>query len=130
RRRQNEVAQATGKEKDATKRTELVAEGKRLKEEVGANEETLKGLDAELKPTLARIPNLTQPEAPRGQTEDANLELRKVGTPRTFDFKPKDHVQIGKDLDLIDFEAGGKVAGHGFYFLKNDAVLLDLALQQ
>ena len=57
-------------------------------------------------------------------------ELRKVGTPRTFDFTPKDHVAIGKALDLIDFEAGAKVSGHGFYFLKNDAVLLDLALQQ
>ena len=57
-------------------------------------------------------------------------ELRKVGTPRTFDFTPKDHVEIGKELDLIDFESGAKVTGHGFYFLKNDAVLLDLALQQ
>ena len=47
-----------------------------------------------------------------------------------FDFKAKDHVEIGKALDLIDFEAGGKVSGHGFYFLKNDAVLLELALQQ
>ena len=53
-----------------------------------------------------------------------------MGTPRTFDFPVKDHVELGKSLDLIDFETGGKVAGTGFYFLKNDAVLLDLALQQ
>ena len=50
--------------------------------------------------------------------------------PRGFDFKPLDHVQIAERLDLIDFEAGAKVAGHGFYFLKNDAVLLELALQR
>ena len=79
---------------------------------------------------LQRIPNLTHPDAPVGLTEDDSRELRKVGTPRAFDFKPKDHVELGKALDLIDFETGGKVSGTGFYFLKNDAVLLDLALQQ
>jgi seryl-tRNA synthetase len=79
---------------------------------------------------LRRIPNLTHPDAPVGLTEDASLELRKVGTPRVFDFKPKDHVELGKTLDLIDFETAGKVSGNGFYFLKNDLVLLDLALQQ
>ncbi|MEO6811211.1 MAG: serine--tRNA ligase [Isosphaeraceae bacterium] len=130
RRRQNEVAQATGKEKDPEARSALVAEGKRLKAEVGALDETLKTLDSEIKRHLVRIPNLTHPDAPIGQTEDANRELRKVGTPRVFDFTPRDHVEIGKALDLIDFEAGGKVAGHGFYFLKNDAAMLDLALQQ
>lgn len=130
RRRQNEVAQATGKQKDPEARLALVAEGKRLKAEVGASDETLKGLDAEIKRRLVRIPNLTHPDAPIGQTEGDNRELRKVGTPPVFDFTPRDHVEIGKALDLIDFEAGGKVAGHGFYFLKNDAALLDLALQQ
>jgi len=130
RRRQNEVAQATGKEQDPARRAELVAEGKRLKGEVGANEEALKQLDFDLKRRIGRIPNMTHPDAPVGRTEDDNRELRKVGTPRAFDFKPRDHVEIGKALDLIDFEAGGKVSGHGFYFLKNDAVLLELALQQ
>ena len=130
RRRQNEVAQAAGKEKDAAKRAELVAEGKLLKSQVAASEETLKALDGELKSRLARIPNLTHPDAPVGQSESANKTIKTCGTPRSFDFKPKDHVEIGKSLDLIDFEAGAKVAGHGFYFLKNDGALLDLALQQ
>jgi seryl-tRNA synthetase len=130
RRRQNEVAQATAKEKDPNRRNELIAEGKRLKAEVADSEETLKRLEDELKARLLRIPNLTHPDAPVGKTEESNVIVRTVGSPRAFDFAPKDHVQIGKDLDLIDFEAGAKVAGHGFYFLKNDAVLLDLALQQ
>jgi seryl-tRNA synthetase len=130
RRRQNEVAQSVGKEKDPGQRSELVAEGKRLKEEVGTREERLRGLDEALKAKLGRIPNLTHPDAPIGKTEDDSKELRQVGTPRTFDFAPKDHVAIGRALDLIDFEAGAKVAGHGFYFLKNDAVLLEMALQQ
>jgi seryl-tRNA synthetase len=130
RRRQNEVAQATGKEKDPAKRAELVAEGKQLKTEAGQNEERLRQLEAEVHGRLGRIPNLTHPEAPVGTTEEMSKELRKVGTPRTFDFTPRDHVALGKELDLIDFESGAKVTGNGFYYLKNDAVLLDLALQQ
>jgi len=130
RRKQNEVAQATGKEKDPARRAELVAEGKRLKAEVAESEERLKVLEAEAKHRLGRIPNLTHPEAPIGLTEDESRELRQVGTPRVFEFPAKDHVEIGKALNLIDFESGAKVSGHGFYFLKNDAVLLELALQQ
>jgi seryl-tRNA synthetase len=130
RRRQNEVAQATGREKDPVKRSALIEEGKLLKSQVGEEEERLRRLEAEVTQRLKRIPNLTHPNAPVGLTEADSREVRKVGTPRRFDFKPKDHVELGKALDLIDFETGGKVSGTGFYFLKNDAVLLDLALQQ
>ena len=130
RRKQNEVAQATGKEKDASKRSTLVEEGKRLKADVAAFEEKLRASEGQVAEKLRRIPNLTHPDAPIGLLESDSVILRKVGTPRVFDFTPKDHVELGKALDLIDFETGGKVTGTGFYFLKNDAVLLDLALQQ
>jgi seryl-tRNA synthetase len=130
RRRQNEVAQSAGKERDPQKRSALIEEGKALKSRVADEEETLRRLEGELARRLRRIPNLTHPDAPVGRTEDDSREIRRSGTPRTFDFKPKDHVELGKDLDLIDFETAGKVSGSGFYFLKNDAVLLDLALQQ
>jgi len=130
RRKQNEVAQSTGKEKDPARRSELIEAGKRLKGEVAELEDRLKGFESQVHEKLRRIPNLTHPDAPIGLTESESVVLRKVGTPRVFDFKPKDHVELGKSLDLIDFETGGKVAGTGFYFLKNDAVLLDLALQQ
>jgi seryl-tRNA synthetase len=130
RRRQNEVAQSTGRERDPAKRAELIEQGKQLRLEVAEEEERLRRLEAEVVGRLKRIPNLTHPDAPIGRSEDESRELRKVGKPRDFDFKPKDHVVLGKELDLIDFETGGKVSGTGFYFLKNDAVLLDLALQQ
>jgi seryl-tRNA synthetase len=130
RRRQNETAQATGRERDPQKRSAFIDEGKRLKSSVADLEERLRRLEAEVTQRLRRIPNLTHPDAPIGQTEDDSRELSKVGTPRAFDFKPHDHVELGKALDLIDFETAGKVSGTGFYFLKNDAVLLDLALQQ
>ena len=130
RRRQNEIAQATGKERDQEKRSSLIDVGKALKTQVAEEEEKLRRLEGELNLRLRRIPNLTHPDAPLGRTEDDSREIRKSGIPRQFDFKPKDHVELGKDLDLIDFETAGKVSGSGFYFLKNDAVLLDLALQQ
>ncbi len=130
RRLQNEVAQATGKEKDPARRAALVEDGKGLKAQIGAIENELKDYEAQLKAQLGLLPNMTHPDAPIAPTEDGSVELRKVGEPKKFDFTPKDHVALGKDLDLIDFEAGSKVSGHGFYFLKNDAVLLDLALQQ
>ena len=130
RRRQNEVAQATGRERDPERRSALIEEGKRLKSAVAEEEERLRRLEAELTQRLKRIPNLTHPDAPIGQTENHSREVRKVGSPRSFEFEARDHVTLGKDLDLIDFETGGKVSGTGFYFLKNDAVLLDLALQQ
>jgi seryl-tRNA synthetase len=130
RRRQNETAQSTGRERDAGKRAALIDLGKRLKSDVAEQEERLRRLEAEMHQRLRRIPNLTHPDAPIGLTEDFSREIRRWGTPRKFDFKPKDHVELGKALDLLDFETGGKVSGTGFYFLKNDLVLLDLALQQ
>ena len=130
RHRQNEVAQATGKEKDPERRDELIAEGKQLKQQVADKEDSLRNLEEEVRARLAGVPNMTHPDAPVGSDEEANREIRRVGTPRSFDFEPKDHVEIGKALDLIDFEAGSKVSGSGFYFLKNDAVLLEMALKQ
>ncbi len=130
RRQQNVLSQAVSRAKDPDERKLLIEEGKQLRGSAAAQEEPLKIIEAQLKNQLARIPNLTHPDAPIGATENLSRELRKVGTPRAFDFKAKDHVELGKTLDLIDFEAGGKVAGTGFYFLKNDAVLLEMALQQ
>jgi seryl-tRNA synthetase len=127
--KQNEIAQKTSKEKDAEARNALIAEGKALKAELGSVEADLSDREEKLKELLKPIPNLTHPDAPIAPTEDGSIVLRKVGTPKTYDFKPKDHVELGKLLDMIDFEAGSKVSGTGFYFLKNDAVLLEMALQ-
>src|SRR5262249_16700347 len=76
---------------------------------------------------LLTIPNLTHPDAPVG---NENKVLRRVGEPRKFDFPAKDHIALAETLDLVDFEAGSRVAGQKFYFLKNEAVLLELALVQ
>ncbi len=83
RRRQNEVAQATGKERDSQKRAALIEEGKALKSRVADEEDQLRLLEGSLNLRLRRIPNLTHPDAPVGRTEEDSREIRKSGTPRT-----------------------------------------------
>ncbi|MBX3436163.1 MAG: serine--tRNA ligase [Planctomycetaceae bacterium] len=128
RREQNEIA---GKIPKASKeeRPALIERGKLLKSQVGENETALKQIEVDLKIELARVPNLTHPDAPVG-AEAEYVVLREVGRKPQFDFPPKDHVELMHELDLLDLEAGAKVAGHGFYFLKNEAVLLEMALVQ
>ena len=124
------VSKSIGKAADAAEREAKKAEGRRLREEVAAIEDRLGKIVTEADEILRQIPNLTHPAAPVGG-EDAAVELRRGKTPLpSFSFKPRDHVDLGERLKLFDFEAGARVAGHGFYFLTNDAVLLELALQR
>lgn len=111
-------------------RNVLKSEGRRLREEVAALQVKQTEVLADSDAILRAIPNLTHPDAPRGG-EDAAVELCRGDTPvPSFDFSPKDHVDLGESLQLFDFEAGSRVAGHGFYFLTGDGVLLELALQR
>lgn len=126
--RQNELAKLTGKEKDKDKRQALIDEGRGVREQVGELEPKRKQIDEDLKNALLAIPNMSHPDAPVGTTADDNRVMKTWGEPRKFDFQPKDHVAIAEALDLVDFEAGSSVAGQKFYFLKNEAVLLELAL--
>jgi len=127
---QKEIAAQIPKEKDPATKQTLIARGKELKELVSQNEEALRALEAELRAEQARVPNMTHPDAPIGRTEEESRVVRTWGEPTKFDFKPLDHVALAEKLDLIDLEAGARVAGHGFYYLKNEAVLLELALIQ
>jgi seryl-tRNA synthetase len=77
---------------------------------------------------MLRIPNLVASDVPQGKDENGNKPIKFVGQPTKFNFKPLDHVELGKKLDILDFEAAAKVAGSKFYFLKNEAVLLELGL--
>lgn len=113
----------------AADRPGLIERGKQLKEQVALNETALRTVETQLRAEQTRIPNLTHPDAPIGG-EAASVSIREWGRKPKFDFKPLDHVELAARLDLIDFEAGAKVAGSGFYFLKNEGVLLELALVQ
>jgi seryl-tRNA synthetase len=126
--RANEVAKQTGREKDPAKKQALIEEGRKLREQVGAVEAQRKQVEDQRDSVLRTIPNMTHPDAPVGITAGDNKVVRKSGEPRRFEFKPLDHVALAEALDLADFEAGARVAGQKFYFLKNEAVLLELAL--
>jgi seryl-tRNA synthetase len=129
-RQANEVSGKIGKAKPE-EREALKAQGRELREKCSAAQSELAALEAEVDAVQRSIPNLSHPNAPVGTDDQANLEIRKgKNDPPKFSFKPLDHVELGTKLDLIDMEAGAKTTGHGFYFLKNDAVLLELALQR
>lgn len=126
--RKNELADLL---KDATKRTpQLIEEGKQLKAELEPLETQRETIETEWNTLIHQIPNLHFDQVPKGSSDKQNLTLREVGNKPQFDFEPKDHLTLMTDLGIIDFETGAKVVGSQFYYLKNDAVLLDLALQQ
>jgi len=105
-------------------------EGKRLKIEGKEIETKLDELNTKWKELINQIPNIHRPAVPIGKNEEGNKELRKVGDIPNFSFPVKDHLELAAMHDLIDFEAGAKVSGSQFYFLKNDAVKLELDLLQ
>jgi seryl-tRNA synthetase len=127
----NEVARSIGKAPDAAEREARKALGRQLREKTAAVQAQLDALLSEMDAIQRAIPNLSHPDAPIGADDRSNVQRREGRTPLpSFDFKPLDHVELGERLDLLDFEGGAKVTGHGFYFLKNEAVLLELALQR
>ncbi len=91
-------------------------------------EEDLKVVEEDLETLLKPLPNLVSDQSPEGGEENFKV-VKEWGEKPTLS-NPKDHEQIGKDLDLIDFEAGTKVSGAKFYYLKNEAVFLEFALIQ
>ena len=109
-------------------RARLIEEGKRLKESIAELEKRHEETEKKLTEEALKIPNMSHPDAPVGEGEAGNKQLRTWGAVPSFSFAPKDHVEIGQGLDLIDFETGAKVAGQKFYYLKNEAVILELAL--
>jgi seryl-tRNA synthetase len=130
-RQANEVSKSIGKAKDAEQREARKNEGRQLREQKDKAQSEHDQLLSELTEIQRQIPNMAHPDAPIGIDDKANLEItRGKHKPRQFDFTPLDHVELGEKLDLFDFEGGSKTTGHGFYFLKNDAVLLELALQR
>lgn len=130
RQEQNEIAGKIPKEKDPTAKQSLIARGKELKEQAPKSESELSAVELELRTEMLKVPNLTHPEAPIGKDENESKTVRTWGEKPQFNFKPLDHVTLCEKLGLLDLEAGTRVAGHGFYYLRNEAVLLELALIQ
>jgi seryl-tRNA synthetase len=105
-----------------------IKKGREIKEKLPKKEAALAAVEEELNEYLDKVPNELEKEVPEGKDENDNVEIKRWGQVPKFDFKPLDHIELGKRLDLIDFETAAKVTGHKFYYLKNDAVLLEFAL--
>ncbi|CAI7837601.1 unnamed protein product [Closterium sp. NIES-53] len=123
----NRVANAMKAKLEAEERARLVSEGKHLKDVLAGLEAELGEVASELQREGQRLPNLTHPDVPRGGEEVA-VTLRTVGEKRVFAFPPKDHVELGLALDLFDFDSAAEVSGAKFYYLRNEAALLEMAL--
>lgn len=123
----NETAQKMKGKLEPEERQTLIERGRQLKEEIAGHEAELEKLGTELDAAARNIPNLTHPAVPKGG-EDEGTVLQHVGEPRTFTFEPKDHLTLGTELRLIDFESATTVSGAKFYYLLNEGAMLELAL--
>ena len=122
-----EIGFAKGKGEDATPLFEQV---ENAKAQLAANELALATLQAEFDDFLARLPNIPHSSVPDGKSEADNVELRRIGTPRVFDFPIKDHADLGEALGQMDFAAAAKITGSRFVVLRRDLARMHRALTQ
>jgi seryl-tRNA synthetase len=125
---QNEASKQIGKAKDAAEREALKAKAAELKPSVKDAEDRMKSAEAELAPLLLQVPQPPDDDVPVGKDASENVVLYRWGTPRKFEFKPKSHIELGEALDVLDFEAGVRLAGSRSYFLKGRGAELHNAI--
>ena len=112
------------------KPTDAIAESRALADEIKELEQELAEVESRIDELLAALPNLPDPSVPDGATEEDAELVRTVGEPPGFDFEPRDHLEIGTALDLIDMESAARASGSRFAYLKGELVMLELALVQ
>jgi seryl-tRNA synthetase len=125
--RKNQVAASIPKA-SKEERPKLIEEGKEIKAAIEALEPEMTALNAKFEDLMLRVPSIPRPEVPIGKGEEDNVEVRKVGTIRQFDFKPKDHVALCESLGLVNWEGPQKYAGSRSYALMGAGALLELAV--
>lgn len=118
-----QVASVTGEARET-----VLAKLKTVKERVQRHSEELKPLQAEIDELLLHVPNPPDEDAPDGDSDEDSVEVKRHGEIPTFDFEPKDHVEILGALDMVDIERAGRLAGSRSYVLKGDGVLLEQAV--
>lgn len=116
------ILKLSGEEK-----TEALAEMKKVADEVKTKQDTLKNIEVKFDALMYLVPNIPSADSPVGG-EDANKVMETWGEPTKFDFNPKSHIELAKELDLVDFERGVKTSGFRGYYLKNEAAVLHLAV--
>ncbi len=127
---QNRISNEISSISDNEERNKKINEVQSLKAQIKEKEEELEKIEQDLFKKLNALPNLPDKDALFGVGEEDNKVLRKVGSIPEFDFDILDHIQIGEKLDLLDIKQASKVSGSRFFYLKNEAVLLEFALVQ
>jgi seryl-tRNA synthetase len=127
-RRRNEHQKSGKRKLDDAERAAHNEAGRAIKEEVAEIEGRLRERQQALDAMLMDLPNFVHPDSPVGGEED--FRVVKEGKPTEYDFEPLDHLALAEKHDLVDFETGASVAGQKWYYLKNEAALLDVALQR
>lgn len=126
--KQNSVSDRMSQLTDPSEKAELIKSMQVHKEDLKAKEEELKAIMETWRDLMLRVPNVPDPSVADGNSDAENVEVKVWGEKTKFDFIPKDHVEIMKNLDLVDFERGSKVHGFRGYFLKGDAAILSMAI--
>src|SRR5689334_23256101 len=122
-----QIGQLKSKGEDAAElMSQVSAQADRLK----ALEQELAELQTRMSQFLQVVPNVPHESVPRGTSSEENVEVRRVGTPRTFDFPVKDHVDIGAGLGMLDFDVAAKIAGARFAVMKGGLARLHRAIAQ
>ena len=120
-----EVARLKRSGEDAS---ELIERNRAIGDQISARDVRVREIDEERDARLLEIPNIHAPDVPIGESEADNVEVTKRGTPRTFDFAPKPHWELGEALGIIDFERAVKISGSRFYALRGAGARLERAL--
>ncbi|MFC4619726.1 serine--tRNA ligase [Camelliibacillus cellulosilyticus] len=127
--RRNEVSQEiANKKRNKENADDLIAEMRQVGDQVKALDEALRSVEEDLEKLMLSIPNIPHESVPVGESEDDNVEIRKWGEVPAFDFEPKPHWDIARELDILDFERAAKVTGSRFVFYKDLGARLERAL--
>lgn len=124
----NEVNNKIKNAQSDEERQEIITSGKEIKEKTEDLEPKLKDMQQKFMELMVRVPTVAADDVPVGKDDSDNVTVYEKGDKPEFDFTPKDHIEIGKNLDIIDFDRGTKVAGYRGYYLKGDGAALTMAL--
>lgn len=124
----NQASKEIQKAADNEQRQTIIAQMQELDRNSDDSEAQLKKVEEEFNELMLLVPNVPDESVPEGKSDNDNIEVKTWGKIPQFKFTPKDHIQLAKDLDLVDFERGTKVAGFRGYFLKKEALLVCMAI--
>lgn len=129
RQERNQISQEIAKvKKQGKSASALMKAAKLIPDKIAEIERKMNKLQNEVESFLAQIPNIMHNSVPIGKNSTENLERQKIGNIQKFNFQPKNHIELGESLKVLDFDSSAKTSGNGFYYIKGDLALLNQAI--